>query len=74
MKNKNLAFLIGIVAFVATVSAALTAFFIVKDKQKKMMKSLWSIWTTQLNNLLCYNGCFIFIETAFCIFIGKRSD
>ena len=35
MKNKNLAFLIGIVAFVATVPAALTAFFIVKDKQKK---------------------------------------
>lgn len=35
MKNKNLAFLIGIITIVTTLSAALTAFFIVKDKQKK---------------------------------------
>lgn len=35
MKNKNLAFLVGIITIVATLSAALTAFFIIKDKQKK---------------------------------------
>ena len=35
MKNKNLAFLIGIAAFLATGSTALTAFFIVKKKKKK---------------------------------------
>mgnify|MGYP003533867473 CR=1 FL=1 len=35
MKNKKLALIIGIISAVAAVSAALTAFFIVKDKQKK---------------------------------------
>ncbi len=35
MKNKKLACLVGIITLVATLSAALTAFFIVKDKQKK---------------------------------------
>ena len=35
MKNKNLMWIIGIVSFFAAVSAALTAFLIVKDKQKK---------------------------------------
>lgn len=35
MKNKKLVWIIGIVSAVAAISAALTAFFIVKDKQKK---------------------------------------
>ena len=35
MKNKKLVWIIGIVSAVAALSAALTAFFIVKDKQKK---------------------------------------
>lgn len=35
MKNKKLAIIIGIISAVAAVSAALTAFFIVKDKQRK---------------------------------------
>ncbi len=35
MKNRKFMFIIGIVSLVAVVSAALTAFFIVKDKQKK---------------------------------------
>ena len=33
--NKRFGLIIGIIAAVAAVSAALTAFFIVKDKQKK---------------------------------------
>ncbi len=35
MKNKKLALIIGIISLVAAISAALTAFLIVKDKQKK---------------------------------------
>ncbi len=35
MKNKRFGLIIGIIAAVATITAALTAFFIVKDKQKK---------------------------------------
>ena len=35
MKNKKLAYIIGAVSLVAAVTAALTAFFIVKDKQKR---------------------------------------
>lgn len=35
MNNKKLALIIGIISMVAALSAALTAFFIVKDKQKK---------------------------------------
>ncbi|MGN0491439.1 hypothetical protein [Ruminococcus sp.] len=35
MKNKHFALIIGIISAVATLSAALTAFFIIKDKQKK---------------------------------------
>ena len=35
MKNKKLVWIIGIVSAGAALSAALTAFFIVKDKQKK---------------------------------------
>ena len=35
MKNKKLALIIGIISMVAALSAALTAFFIVKDKQQK---------------------------------------
>lgn len=35
MKNKRLMIVIGVVSLVAALSAALTAFFIVKDKQKK---------------------------------------
>ena len=35
MKNKKLMWIIGIISIVATASAALTAFLIVKDKQKK---------------------------------------
>ena len=35
MKNKKLMWIIGIISVVAAVSAALTAFLIVKDKQKK---------------------------------------
>ena len=35
MKNKKLFWIIGIISVVAALSAALTAFFIVKDKQKK---------------------------------------
>ncbi len=35
MKNKKFALIIGIISAVAAVSAALTAFLIVKDKQKK---------------------------------------
>ncbi len=35
MKNKKLMWIIGIISFVAAASAALTAFLIVKDKQKK---------------------------------------
>ena len=35
MKNKKLAIIIGVISAVAAVSAALTAFFIVKDKQRK---------------------------------------
>ena len=34
-KKSKFAWLIGVIAFVAAASAALTAFFIVKDKQKK---------------------------------------
>lgn len=34
-KKSKLGFIIGIVAFVAAVSAALTAFFIVKEKKEK---------------------------------------
>lgn len=35
MKNRKFFWIVGIVSFVAAVSAALTAFLIVKDKQKK---------------------------------------
>lgn len=35
MKNRKFVFIIGLISAVAAVSAALTAFFIVKDKQKK---------------------------------------
>ena len=35
MKNKKLFWIIGIISVVAALSAALTAFFIVRDKQKK---------------------------------------
>ena len=35
MKNKKLMWIIGIISVVAAISAALTAFLIVKDKQKK---------------------------------------
>lgn len=35
MKNKRFMIIIGVISLVAAVSAALTAFFIVKDKQKK---------------------------------------
>ena len=35
MKNKKLFWIIGIISVVAALSAALTAFFIVKEKQKK---------------------------------------
>ncbi len=35
MKNKKLALLIAIISGVAALSAALTAFFIVKSKQKE---------------------------------------
>ena len=35
MKNKRLMIIIGVVSLVAALSAALTAFFIVKDKHKK---------------------------------------
>lgn len=35
MKNKKFMWIIGIISFVAAASAALTAFLIVKDKQKK---------------------------------------
>ena len=35
MKNKKLFWIVGIISVVAALSAALTAFFIVKDKQKK---------------------------------------
>ena len=35
MRNKNFMLVVGIISFVAAVSAALTAFFIVKDKQRK---------------------------------------
>lgn len=34
-KKTKIGFIIGIVSFVAAVSAALTAFFIVRDKKKK---------------------------------------
>ncbi len=40
MKNKKLALLIGIISAVAALSAALTAFFIVKDKQEKINAEL----------------------------------
>lgn len=35
MKNKKFFWIVGIISLVATLSAALTAFLIVKDKQKK---------------------------------------
>ena len=35
MKNKKLFWIIGIISFAAAVSAAVTAFLFVKDKQKK---------------------------------------
>ena len=35
MKNKKSFWIVGIISVVAALSAALTAFFIVKDKQKK---------------------------------------
>ena len=35
MKNKKIMWVIGIITFFAAVSAALTAFLIIKDKQKK---------------------------------------
>jgi len=35
MKNKKFFWIVGIISLVAALSAALTAFFIVKDKQKK---------------------------------------
>jgi hypothetical protein len=35
MKNKKFFWIVGIMSLVAAVSAALTAFFIVKEKQKK---------------------------------------
>ena len=35
MKNKKIMWVIGIITFFASVSAALTAFLIIKDKQKK---------------------------------------
>ena len=34
-KKNKFGWIIGIVAFVASVTAAMTAFFIVKDKQRK---------------------------------------
>ena len=49
MKNKKLVWIIGIVSAVAAISAALTAFFIVKDKQKRTTRSLWNISTAQSN-------------------------
>ncbi len=35
MKKRKFMFVIGIISLVAALSAAFTAFFIVKDKQKK---------------------------------------
>lgn len=35
MKNKRFFWIVGIMSLVAAVTAALTAFFIVKEKQKK---------------------------------------
>lgn len=35
IKNKQLWLIVGIISAIAVASAALTAFFIVKDKQKK---------------------------------------
>ena len=35
MKNKKFFWIVGIMSLVAAVTAALTAFFIVKEKQKK---------------------------------------
>ena len=35
MKNKNFAWIIGIISFTVACIAAVTAFLIVKDKQKK---------------------------------------
>jgi hypothetical protein len=35
MKTKRFFLIVGIISLVAALSAALTAFFIVKDKQKK---------------------------------------
>ncbi len=35
MKNKNFAWIIGIISFTVACVAAVTAFLIVKDKQKK---------------------------------------
>lgn len=52
MKNHKCrwALIIGVISAVAALSAALTAFFIVKDKQKKMTRSLWNTSTAQLSN------------------------
>lgn len=52
MKNHKCrwALIIGIISAVAALSAALTAFFIVKDKQKKMTRSSWNTSTAQLSN------------------------
>ena len=49
MKNHKCrwALIIGIISAVAALSAALTAFFIVKDKQTR---SLWNTSTAQLSN------------------------
>lgn len=35
MKNRKFLWIVGIISMVAALSAALTAFFFVKDKQKK---------------------------------------
>ena len=43
MKNKKLMWIIGIISLVAAASAALTAFLIVKDKQKKDDEELMEV-------------------------------
>ena len=35
MRNKKLFWIIGIISFLAAIAGACTAFFIIKDKQKK---------------------------------------
>ena len=64
MKNKKLALIIGAVSLVAAVTAALTAFFIVKDKQKRDDEELMEYLDSSIE--YSSQGCSAWNSFLFC--------